>query len=653
MRLKNSIFLWAVPAALIPLALLGFIATSWSEQVYLDEIDRELSANLDNAVTAIQGRFLIERDLVAGLARVPEVEQYLPVLQDLADGRIHPHSMLRFERVNHFLETFQSVRTSLDTIRILDLQGNSLVKVSDGKRSAPVYEGFGGLPYVEDEPEDPRFAQALRSLSEDQAGSLLLTGNLVTKGIGGIMPVYNTVFPLRRGDSVVGFLTINPPLLPLNRLLSSMPGVHGSSLLIAELDSEQPERDGLVLFDPQKTIDLVSVSPLADRLQTSHPALYENGFAEAQGIIASADEGMRLYYQTFLPYPDALVTWVVALQLRPSVLSAPFRNIRFGILLNVLIALLLSVLLARAAARQIAEPALNVAAGLTGFAKGQRGHRILPDGPEELRTAGRAFNDMADALEKAEQERDAAMAAQYHSRRLASLGHMAGGIAHEINNPINTILSLTTLIDRELPADADDIRSDVRSIREETERIANIVHAILNFSRDIVGEATRFDVEAWVRETIDLAATEQRNIDVPVEIVADERCQIEGDRRLLQRVLLNLLENATYASPPGKVVSIRFGCVGDAVAIEVIDQGMGLNDEQREQAFDPFFTTKPEGVGSGLGLSLSLGIVQFHGGSLELSNRAEGGAVAKFVLPQRTGRQFGREPSPTDATLQE
>lgn len=643
MRLKNSILLWAAPAAVIPLAVLGFIATSWSEQVYLDEIDRELSANLENAVTTIQRRLLIERDLVSGLARVPEVEQYLPVLEELVDGRVHPQSTPRFERVNDFLETFQSVRTSLDTIRILDREGNSLVKVSDGRRSAPVYEGFGGLPYVEDEPEDPRFVQALRSLSGDQAGSLLLTGNLVTNGIGGIMPVYNTVFPLRRSGEVVGFLTINPPLLPLNRLLMSMPGVHGSSLLIAELDSEKPERDGLVLFDTQQAIDLVSVSPEAGRLQASHPALYENGFVQSQGVIPSDGASMRLHYQTFLPYPDALVTWVVALQLRPGVLSAPFRNIRLGIIASVLVALLLSVLLARAAARRIAGPALNVADGLAGFATGRRGYRIVPDGPDELKTAGKAFNDMADTLETAEKERDAAMAAQYRSHRLASLGHMAGGIAHEISNPINTILSLTTLIDRDLPTDAAELRADVRSIREETERVANIVHSILNFSRDIVGEETRFDARDWLRKTVELAVQEQRTVDVPIEICVHEDADLQGDYRLLQRVLLNLLENASFASRPGQAVSITLDSVGESVVIEVSDNGPGLSDEQRERAFDPFYTTRPEGGGSGLGLSISLGIVQFHGGSLELSNRPEGGAVAKLVLPAIDHGQFSKE----------
>ncbi len=651
MRLKNNIFLWAVPAAIIPLAILGFVATSWSERVYLREADRELSANLENVVVSIQRRMQIEQDLITGLAGVPALQGYLPVLEALAQGRPHDQATLRFERVNRFFETFQSVRTSLDTVRILDRQGHSLVKVSDGRRSPPVFDGFGSLPHVEDEPEDAAFSQALGELRGNEIGSLLLTGNLITNGIGDVMPVYNTVAPLVRGSDVVGYLTINPPLLPLNRLLSLTPSVHGSSLLVGETDTEMPDREGLVLFDPQRGIDLLNASTASPRLETSHPSLFSNAFAESQGIVTAGANGARIYYQTFLPYPDKLVAWVVALQVRPEVLSAPFRNIRLGIIFSVLLALLLSLVLTRAAARRIAGPALHLAQGLADFATGQRGQRVSPSGPDELQQAGRAFNDMAAVLERAESERDAATVAQYRSRRLASLGQMAAGIAHEINNPINTILSLTTLIDRDLPGDAEDTRNDIHSIREETQRIAETVRAILNFSHEIAAERACFDAAEWLRETVQLARREQRGGDVAIDLEIPGPCEIEGDRRLLQRVLLNLIENAAHASPPGKPVTISLGSEVDAVVIEVMDEGAGLTEEESDRAFDPFFTTKPEGVGSGLGLSISLGIVQYHGGSLALGNRPGGGAVARLVLPtgaechstESLGEKKGRE----------
>jgi len=633
MRLKDSIFLWGLPAAVIPLALLGFIATSWSEEVYLRDADRELNANLESVVVAIQRRLRIERDLVNGLSLSPAVQQFLPVIEALRNGEVHPQATARFERANHFIETFQSVRVSLGTVRILDHEGNSLIKVSGGHRSSLAFEGLGALPYVEDESDDPDLASILDELPADGVGSLLLSGNRVIPGIGTLMPIYNTAAPLLRNGERIAHLTINPPLLQLNRILEIAPSVHRSTLLIAEVDSGNAARDGLVLFDGQHGIDLLSVKSDAPRLQTIQPQIHSAVFAQEEGLIEADDSGMRTYYQAFLPYPDRLLTWVAALQVEPQTLSAPFHNIRIAILISVLAALALGLLLAGAAARQIARPALRLTQGLSDFATGRRGHRLEPEGPDELQIAGRAFNEMADTLELAEQERDQAMAAQFRSRRLASVGQMAAGIAHEINNPINTILSLTTLLDRELPPDAEDSRSDVQSIREETERVAETVRAILNFSREIHAESGRFEVAQWVRDSVALAAQEHRTGDVAVEIEVCKDGQINGDRRLLQRVLLNLLENAAQASPPDKPVRLVVDRDDESIVVEVLDAGPGLGEEQLDRAFDPFYTTKPEGVGSGLGLSLSLGIVHYHGGTLSLNNRSQGGTCARLQLP--------------------
>ncbi len=373
------------------------------------------------------------------------------------------------------------------------------------------------------------------------------------------------------------------------------------------------------------------------QLQTRHPDLYEASLTESNGIIDDADSDTRIYFQKLFPYPDRLVEWVITYRVKTQSLRAPFHNIRIGILASVVAALLLSLTLAKFGARHIGNPILRLTRGLTAYAGGDRCHRVVPSGSAEIQAASHAFNDMADSMDAVERERDEACAARYRSRRLASLGQMAAGIAHEISNPINTILSLTTLIERALPEDAVVPLADVRSIREESERAAETIRAIMKFSREIGGERTRFDAESWVRDTVALTRREHRAYDADVEMELNldlaGSLTLEGDRRLLQRALRNLIENAAQASPNRARVQVRLGQAdGDAV-IEVLDQGPGLNEEQRDRAFDPFYTTKPEGQGSGLGLSISLGIVEYYGGRLELANRPGGGAMARMLLP--------------------
>lgn len=633
MRLKSSIFLWVIPAAVIPLTVLALVTTAWSERRYFQNVERELYANLGSVMAGLERRLLVERDILTGLTGVPAVVQFAPVLAGLEQGRLHGQAMQRFEQINQFFETFQSVRISLGTVRILDRAGQTLVKVENGHRRPPVYTGIGELPYVEEELHDPRFVDTLHGLSSGEIGSVLLPRNASDKALDRLFPVYNAVAPLLSQGSVVGYLAVNAPLEPLNRVIAVAPRLHRGSLLIAELNPARPDRDGLVLYDDDRGIDFDSVNASAPRLQELLPALYSASFSRPFGVVEDADDRSRVYYQEFLPYPDRLASWLIAVRIRTEELRAPFTHIRIGILASVLAALLLGLLLARAAAAHIAGPVMNLAHGLEALAGGDRRFRVEALGPVEVQEAGHAFNDMADTLVRTERERDEARAAQSRASRLASLGQMAAGIAHEISNPINTILSLTTLIEKALPNDASGLREDVHSIREESMRAAETIRSILNFSRDIRGENTRFDAEQWVLDTVELVRGECVECNVEVAVQVECRCTIEGDRGMLQTALRNLLENAAHASPAGGRIQVAIDRQDDMACIEVLDRGAGLGEEQMDRAFDPFYTTKPQGQGSGLGLSLSLGIVQHNGGRLELANRPEGGAVARMLLP--------------------
>lgn len=633
MRLKNNFFLWLFPAAFVPLTILGLSATAWIEQSFLARADQDMARNLVNVATLIERRMLIERDLISGLATVPAVERLRDAMRAVERGA--PAATLEPARdeLNAFLETFQSVRISLDTVRVLDRAGNTLLKVREAQRARARFDGLSDVGYVESEPEDARFAEDLAALPPGGPATILLARNMFVAGTGGQMPVYNTVYPLSDAEGVVGYLTIDPPLGPINRVLEVAPRAHDAELMIVEFDPQRRVREGLLLYDEANDIDLWSVRLDAQPLDVHYPGLAAELQLASNGIFDDEASAVRTYFQEFLPYPDRLTGWQIVLRIDRDQLTAPFRKIRFGILAGVLATLLLSLLLASGAARQIVRPILQLVSGMTAFAGGQRKQVLSLQGPDEIRAAGEAFNAMVDKLQTAEHERDDAMVAQFRSRRLASLGRMAAGIAHEINNPVNTILSLTTLIERQLPADAADLRSDISSIRDECERAARTVHSIMNFGRDIGGDISRFDAGEWLEDSLRLAEKECRACGVDVDVEILDSCELQGDYNLLQRALRNLLENASQASPVGTVIDVRLARDGDMCCIEVMDRGSGLGRGQTDHVFDPFYTTKAEGEGSGLGLSISQGIVQHHGGELTLSNRPGGGAVARILLP--------------------
>ncbi len=224
-----------------------------------------------------------------------------------------------------------------------------------------------------------------------------------------------------------------------------------------------------------------------------------------------------------------------------------------------------------------------------------------------------------------------------HSDRLASIGRLAAGVAHEIGNPVTGIASLAQNLRGE--KDPDIIEDSVREILEQTQRITVIVRSLMNFSRsgstqkpyqssplaEIADEAIRL-----VKLTPHGHRVEYRN-NFPAEL------QIYGDRQKLSQVLLNLLTNASDASEPGAQVELLATQLDQGVRIEIIDHGKGIPKNIQELIFEPFYTTKPPGEGTGLGLAMAHKIISDHGGTIEIDSTPGIGTRLTIDLPDRSG----------------
>ncbi|WP_319522613.1 ATP-binding protein [uncultured Desulfosarcina sp.] len=234
--------------------------------------------------------------------------------------------------------------------------------------------------------------------------------------------------------------------------------------------------------------------------------------------------------------------------------------------------------------------------------------------------------------------------------KLASLGQLSAGVAHEINNPLGLILGYTQLLLRDAPVSSQQ-HADLETIEEETLKCKKIVQALLSFARrtethmePVCLSLLVDDVAAIVRHDFELAgiALETENSLQPPNAF--------GDAEKLQQVLVNLLINARQALGANGRVKVRTVHWPDrsTVGFEVQDNGPGIAPEHLNRIFDPFFTTKPMGRGTGLGLSVSYGIIQEHGGSIHVKSRPSEGAVFTVELPTTPPESRKERPSAND-----
>jgi two-component system NtrC family sensor kinase len=243
----------------------------------------------------------------------------------------------------------------------------------------------------------------------------------------------------------------------------------------------------------------------------------------------------------------------------------------------------------------------------------------------------RLYSELSRQLE----ELKVAQAQLVHAEKLSAVGELASGVAHEINNPLTTILGqVYLLMDQEGMAPY--VREKLSIIGQETSRAARIVQNLLLFARRYTPERRPCSLADQVRRVLDLKAyqLEQDKVSVVTDFLP---CRpVWADENQIQQVLLNLVQNAHQAMAKHqgeRVLTVRAGSHGGRATIEVLDTGPGISREVLPKIFDPFFTTKPPGEGSGLGLSVSYGIVAEHGGALRAENRPEGGARFVVELP--------------------
>jgi len=260
---------------------------------------------------------------------------------------------------------------------------------------------------------------------------------------------------------------------------------------------------------------------------------------------------------------------------------------------------------------------------------------IIREGAREIGSVG-IFSDLREQVQLRKELADS-QAQLLQAAKIASLGRLSAGVAHEINNPLAGILIFAELLHRDMEEQAPG-RQNVDEIITQTLRCQQIVNRLLEFSRQSLGEKRLFNVNETITRCVELIGHQAafHNIEIFLDLDQDLP-QIIGDPGQIQQVCTNLLINAADAMQNhGRItIASRPDMLQEGIVLTFTDTGPGIPSTLREKIFDPFFTTKPPGKGTGLGLSIVYGVIQRHGGSVEVGSPPGGGATFTIRLPFR------------------
>jgi signal transduction histidine kinase len=248
----------------------------------------------------------------------------------------------------------------------------------------------------------------------------------------------------------------------------------------------------------------------------------------------------------------------------------------------------------------------------------------------ELRVQSDKNLRTAEQLAEANERIQLAEQAARRSDRLAALGQLSAGLAHELRNPLGTIKASAELLQRNVASENDVAREMAGFIASEVDRTNSLVTRFLQFARPLKLRRDKADLSQTLDRAIAQVEREAKGAAI-YKNYQPEIAPFPFDAELMERVFYNLILNAVQASPPGGAVSVKTRAGADRVEIAVIDRGVGIEPAQRDSIFNPFFTTKPEGVG--LGLAIVSKIVDEHGGKITVESEPGKGSIFHVVLP--------------------
>lgn len=630
MRLRTKLLLLLAVATLPPLLAILFYTGYLGSRTLSEQADQDMQVLLQRGVAEIRTLVEGEKAAARALAEAPILDRYLEALARGEDHRaVH-------EQLERYFLAYQKAKPSVQAVRVLDDRGNTLVKAKEGEVVTPEAEGPGGLPIVANHAHKDYFRKA-GGLDVGEVGMSSFELGRVDPQAEFCPAMIRYMVPLARDGDKVGYLVVNGWGKRFDQILSGLVAERKGDVFLVEANPVDPRRDGIYLYHPDDDQRFANQRGNSAYLAANlGKSVDEAVHSQESGVVGVPGGNDRFYFTRFSPYGDPTQEWVLGVHANTDALLAPTNKMQASIAGVGGLALLAILLLSRWAAAGVTTPIHRLATKVQRLAEGDLSVRCRSQRPDEVGSLARTFDYLADSLETAQKERDEAEARACQAAKLASVGELAGGLAHEINNPLHNIQSLATLVERDLPENVPErVSRDLATLRQECEQCSRIIQGLLNFGRQMEPEFRPVALADLVDQCLELLERKARSGGVALRRSDNENAlpPVLGDPNQLQQVVVNTVLNALQASSEGQEVSVALGQVGERLRLSVSDQGSGIPDRDRQRIFDPFFSTKPEGQGSGLGLSVSYGIVHRHGGQIGIESEPGRGTAVHIELP--------------------
>lgn len=619
-------------------SLLAFSALIIASTAFIlqQNASRQVSSLAERSATSLAEMVGRSQVTLATMASSPEVDDYLTSLASGDHARL-ADSLRRLERT--FLG-WQKLDTTIQAIRLIDPAGNVLVKIKEGRlvpATGEVRPPFF-LPAVHSLAGRDFFEAALRLPRHGVLISNLERGRIEEEDI--FCPaMVRFAAPLIGADGGrVGVLVINVWGEQAGRLINRLIADAEGSAFLVERNTADPRRNGIYLFHRDKTCEFGDQTG-------SHRTIFDDYPREITAAWLNGDRGIAsdprtrdiLAHAYYSPYGRQDRGWVVVVNARWDFLQEPLITIGRQTALWAAVVLGLALAASLFFARSLTRPIQVVVEGIRRMGKNTA--ERIPEGPQdEVGFLAGEINRMADAIQHNAEEQRRVEERIRNTEKLASVGEMAAGLAHELNTPLGNIKALAILSRKEIErgeCDRQSLTGDLDDIVDQAGKCSDIIGGLLSFARRSEARPMPHDPARVMNEALALVRMRAEKQEVRIIFNDPGRLPcllVDGDQ--LRQVFVNILLNGIDAAPGGELTVIIRQQEG-GVHICFLDNGCGIAPEHLDRIFDPFFTTKEVGQGTGLGLSVSYGIVNTMGGTIKVASRPGKGASFTVFLPEK------------------
>ncbi len=635
LRISQKVLLAILGVTVISLGTFSFLMITSTERILQQNISRQIQGLAKSSMQNLVELVVRSKKIVRNIANSPDVTDFLAA-ESGGDHQTIVRTLRRLE--TSFLE-FQHLNPTLQAIRLVDTSGQEVVKIREGRvmpRTGPPIPALGlnAINSIEDH-------SFFRHTMELKKGETWIS-NLEYGWIEGekfwcpAMVRFSTpvFFPDgRRAGAVIINVWGAMVGAKINSLLSPK---QGQAFLI-ERNRQDPSRNGIYLFSQNPACEFGNQTGTNINVFKDYPdTVTQLWMNEDQGITVDPNSKNLLAHVFFSPYHEHGRGWVVVVKAHKNYFMHPLTTIEERILLSTSLMLALSVLVAYFFSRSITRPIQAVING-THHIIGDLSSRIPVRSHDEIGLLAAEINRMAATLQKNLEEKKQIEEKIYHSEKLASIGEMAAGLAHELNTPLGNIRALSSLARQDLTKgvlDPKTLERDFSDIIEQIDKSSQIISGLLSFARKQASEFTLCNVNDLIERSLALTCIKSEKQGVEITFSRNDRLPfIKADQHQIQQVFVNILLNALAAVDSTGRIAIDADFQDGKVVVRFRDNGSGIAPEHLHKIFDPFFTTKEVGKGTGLGLSVSYGIIKSHGGTIEVESAPGAGATFTVILP--------------------